>query len=68
MSPFLVLFGISSELVRRTESLRQKNHWLVTKRVFFERFCDQLNDSFVTLTQCDEQISTKLQKMPKEKT
>ena len=50
------------------ESVQQRNYWLVTKRVFFDRFCDQLNDSFVALTQCDKQISTKWQKIPKKKT
>ena len=47
MSPFLVFFAISLELVRCPESLRQSNHWFVTKRVFFDCFCYQLNVSFV---------------------
>ena len=28
--------------------------------------CDQINDSFVALSQCDEQITIKLQLMPKK--
>ena len=32
---FFGIFSFSLKLVRRTESVRQKNYWLVTKRVFF---------------------------------
>ena len=66
MFPFCGIFAISLELVCCTESVQQRNHWLVTKRVFFDRFCDQLNVSFVALTQCDKQISMKWQLMPKK--
>ena len=65
---FLAFFAISLELVRCTESVRQRNHWLCTKKVFSDRFCDQLNVSFLALTQYDKQITIKQKKMPKKKT
>ena len=52
---FLAFFAIFLDLVRRTESVRQRNHWLVTKRVFVDPLCGQTNNSFVALTQCNKQ-------------
>ena len=58
---FFGIFFISLEMVRRTESVQQKNHWKVTKMVFcFYSFCDQLVDSFIALTQCHKPISKKM--------
>ena len=64
---YLAFFAISLTLVRRTESVQQRNHWFVTKKTVFDSFCDQLSVSFVALTQCDKQISITCQKMPKKK-
>ena len=38
MTPFLAFFAISLEVFVRTESVRQRNHWLGTKRVFLTIF------------------------------
>ena len=38
---FLAYFAIFLELVCRTESVRQRNHWLATKMVYFDPFCGQ---------------------------
>ena len=38
MSPFLEFFAILLELVQCTELVRQRNHWLVTKREFLTVF------------------------------
>ena len=46
MFPFLAFFAISLELVVRTESVRQRNHWFVTKRVFFDNFVTKSMFSF----------------------
>ena len=66
MSTFLAFFAIFLELVCRTESVRQRNRYLVTERVFFYLFCGQAIDSFVALTQCNKQIPIKCQKNAKK--
>ena len=68
MSSFLAFIAISLKLVCSTESVRQRKHWVGLK-TFLKKtsFLWQTDDSFVALTQCNELVLRKWQKMQKKK-
>ena len=57
MSSFLAFIAISLKFVCRTESMRQRSHWVGHKNGQKTPFLWQTDDSFVALTQCDKQCS-----------
>ena len=68
MPYFLAINAISLKFVRRTESVQQRNHWVGHKNGQKTPFLWPTDDSFVALTQCDELVLKKGQKLPKKET
>ena len=68
MSSILAFIFILLKFVCRTESVRQRKHWVGHKNGQKLLFLWQKNNSFVALTQCNERVLRKWQKMPKKET
>ena len=65
---FLAFIVISLKFVCRTESVRQRKHWVGHKNGKKKTFLWQTDESFVTLTQCHKLVLRKWQKVPKKET
>ena len=68
MSSFWAFIAISLKFVCRTESVRQRKHWVVHKSGQKTPFLWPTYDSFIALTQCDKLVLRKWQKIPKKET